>query len=560
MSTITIIQDASGPKGPRAVDVTVTPNTVLGFGPQGDPVAVEVTPAGVGAEPAGAAAAAVAGLVSDAAFGPTEVGTKVAQNARGLLGMDSAGRLLANAGVKLQSSADNGATWADIHTFDSVISGVRQLDNGELLVGVGENPGTHNATLWRSTGYTGGSPTWALVLTSSGATQSLDMGWNFGTSGAIVVVNEYGTDARYVYLSQDYGATWATIYDNGISGVAQRHLHGCTYDKYRGAIWISAGDFNGVEDNDHISVSWNLGVSWTKVTNLQQPTVIVAFPNCVCFGTDNTPNGVLRIVDPSPTSLDIEVAYAIDNSKYTGNVALFSFTSPSPGSPTLISYAGGVGTVGLVLASYDGFSWFKLWTDTVDASQVTKAVGPTAEGRVLIRTSAGGTYGSLVSVAAPTKGMIATLERAGRGSRDFNTTARKPFVTCGNKSTPFQDVGAYAYVTVLTSPIYGKDTTPYGLWRDDPAGVFTIATDGITINKAGLYSIIADCCLNLAAGITGYCVIQFDGVTKVVDKTARIAWKGYISSGVKVSVQAFCTSATTLVGSDVLTITAEFID
>lgn len=62
MSTITIIQDASGPKGPRAVDVTVTPNTVLGFGPQGDPVAVEVTPAGIGAEPAGAASAAVAGL------------------------------------------------------------------------------------------------------------------------------------------------------------------------------------------------------------------------------------------------------------------------------------------------------------------------------------------------------------------------------------------------------------------------------------------------------------------------------------------------------------------
>ena len=75
MNTITLIQDVDGPRGPRAVDVEVAPNTVLGFDAQGAPAAVApttgITPASIGAEtPAGAqakAAAAVAGHNSDPA-------------------------------------------------------------------------------------------------------------------------------------------------------------------------------------------------------------------------------------------------------------------------------------------------------------------------------------------------------------------------------------------------------------------------------------------------------------------------------------------------------------
>jgi hypothetical protein len=65
MSTITLIQDAAGPRGPRAIEVEVVPGGVLGFDSQGVPVSVVATPEGIGADPAGtgtqAAAAAVAG-------------------------------------------------------------------------------------------------------------------------------------------------------------------------------------------------------------------------------------------------------------------------------------------------------------------------------------------------------------------------------------------------------------------------------------------------------------------------------------------------------------------
>lgn len=83
MNTITLIQDVDGPRGPRAVDVEVAPNTVLGFDAQGAPAAVApttgITPASIGAEtPAGAqakAADAVAG--HDASAGAHGVGRMV---------------------------------------------------------------------------------------------------------------------------------------------------------------------------------------------------------------------------------------------------------------------------------------------------------------------------------------------------------------------------------------------------------------------------------------------------------------------------------------------------
>ena len=40
MSTINIITDSAGPKGPRSVDVEVAPNSVLAFDAQGEPVSL----------------------------------------------------------------------------------------------------------------------------------------------------------------------------------------------------------------------------------------------------------------------------------------------------------------------------------------------------------------------------------------------------------------------------------------------------------------------------------------------------------------------------------------
>ena len=482
-------------------------------------------------------------------------GTLVSES-KYLLGMDGRGNLVANSGSDIYVSSDDGVSWSKVAVVDVTPNGFRQLSDGEVLVGCGEDPGaSKKATIWKSSGWTTGTPTFTKVLTSSGASQSFTMTWAWGHSGDVVVTNEYGTDARYVYMSQDCGATWTTIYDNGVSATPQRHLHGCTYDPWRNAIWISGGDWNGTEDNPHISVSWDMGQNWTKVTNTQQPTVIVAFPNCVCFGTDNVPNGVLRIRNPSASNLKIEVAYRLDDVRFTSFVALGWSRNSDDGLALVYFGAGVAGTHAKVLGSFNGFDWFVVFERVVDTSQATVAVGPTKSGNVVIRYDYSSAR-STVRIPVPVNSIEAASDRAAKAA---SVSQRPAFAYFPNVSEPaYQSVTAYTLTPIQMHSIYGKEGAVYSYNRDDPDGMFSVDADGVavTCKRAGLVQVVADACFNSMGGVNGWVSVCLNNVS-VVETSGRVVSAILpVASGDKLSVKAFTTTTVTLVGGRVLQLVA----
>lgn len=476
-----------------------------------------------------------------------------------ILGMDNAGRIVANSGLGLYISADDGVTWTLVYTADVPPNGFRALSDGEVLLGVGENPGaSKKASVWRSSGWSSGAPTFAKVLECSGYSQSFSLSWAWGHSGNIVVTNEYGTDSRYVYLSQDCGATWSTIYDNGVSATPQRHIHGCTYDPWRGAIWIAAGDWNGTEDNPHISVSWNLGVNWTKVTNRLQPTTIVPFPNCVCFGTDNAPNGVLRIRNPSASNLKVEVAYRLDEALTTTYVAL-GWYRKSDSDITLVYFGSGTaGTVATVLGSFNGFDWFRVWAGTADMSQAYRAVGPTPSGNIIIRYDLGSNRSTL-RLPAPVNTIEAAADRAAAAA---SQAVRPPYAYFPNVSSPaYQAVTAYTNTIVQMTSIFGNAGSPFSYNKHDPDAMFLLDSDGlaVTVKRAGIVSISADGCFNSVGGVVGWTSILLNGVSLISGDGRCVSASLTVAAGDKIAVRVFTTTGTTLNGGKVLQLLAHAI-
>lgn len=311
--------------------------------------------------------------------------------------MDSEDRLLRynpSNNRQLQRSSDLGATWETIWTVPllavGAIEGCRQLDSGELLVGASGNGTNILPALWRTTGYDSGTPTWTKVLESATHTLAFTLRWAYSCSGSTIVVAPYDgavppnrSAKQAVYKSTDDGMTWAEIYDHGQDGTGARHIHGLAIDPYRNAIWLSLGDS---ASNRGIKVSWDGGTTWQSVSTTMQPTVIYAFPECIVFGTDQAPNGVWRIDNPSTTSLVVGPAYLIAG----GGTAVTHVAEQwfrRPGGPLLIPYTVPASRVTMVLASYDGYAWFELWRSpaAVNAAAGARyAVGPSSDGRYVI--------------------------------------------------------------------------------------------------------------------------------------------------------------------------------
>ena len=384
---------------------------------------------------------------------------------------------------ELQRSDDLGVTWATIWTSEAplcVIVGCRQLDSGELLLGVTGNT-TINImpALWRTTGYPTGSPTWAKVLEAASNTLSWTLRWAYSCSGQTVVVAPYdgavppGRAAKQaVYKSTDDGVTWAEIYDHGPQdGTGSRHIHGAAIDPYRDAIWISLGDSAG---NQGIKVSWDGGTVWQTVSTTMQPTAIYAFPECVVFGTDQAPNGVWRIDNPSATSLVVAPAYLIDG----GGTALTHTAEQwfrRPGGPLLIPYTVPNSRVTVVLASYDGYGWFELWRSpaAVNASAGARyAVGPSTEGTYIIAGPAN--PGRLRVDVTDRPALISAMARMGRHLS--MGIPRRSLASFGN-STALQTISNEGNYNNIQLDATGGNLIAAG----DPWNLFTLSADGVSV-------------------------------------------------------------------------------
>ncbi|OPZ75150.1 MAG: hypothetical protein BWY80_00274 [Firmicutes bacterium ADurb.Bin456] len=284
----------------------------------------------------------------------------------------------------LKKSADELKTLTAIHTFEVYLTACRDLDNGELLVACG-NQGAP-ASLWLSSK---GQTKWTKVLETSGPGARFMNEWSISVSGRIIVASEYGgkkppDNARKVYLSRDYGKTWTEILDIG-----QRegtHVHGCAYDPYYNRIWVTTGDI----PHQSILYSDDWGRNWQVASKQYQATSIYPLPNCVLFGTDSSPNGILRYSRAGKSNPPaVEVAFRIDNSPRLTYNAKLAFRGSQPDAPVYFPYIVKVTNErlpGLVIATQDGFNFFEIFRDSINyevQKGVLNLLGPTPGGKLI---------------------------------------------------------------------------------------------------------------------------------------------------------------------------------
>lgn len=327
----------------------------------------------------------------------------------------------------LKETRDDGLTWKTIRTFTGeYIEAVLALDNGELLVFV-QITATAMRKVYRSYGYGSGSPSWSVVLNGSNPMVKFASSWGLSVHGNIILANEYGPksgypwnggtqiiaegkNARYTYLSLDYGKTWARIFDlnawlaaKGRSTKGQ-HLHGVAWDPYWNRIWLNFGDNMSGAASNGILYSDNNGSTWKEAhffsgTNGTQSVGIVPMPRCILFAGDVNPSGLLRINRSQGKwrtgHYTVEVAYDAPATMGTmhlgqGNCRIRSLADDAPAFFGFCSDV--VEGRSFLIATYDGYSVTKIWHDAAAlpaGKGIRNVLGPTQRGNLIVASNDG---------------------------------------------------------------------------------------------------------------------------------------------------------------------------
>ncbi len=122
------------------------------------------------------------------------------------------------------------------------------------------------------------------------------------------------------------------------------------------------------------------------------------------FTDEGSPNGFYRIPRTHPNSLVWEVAHVIDNNTSITFLGTSTFQNRQvPGSPLLLAAdTGNIPGPGAVWATYDGYTFKRVWQDGAESYQnygVRAFVGPTR----------GGKYHGYAIRPAGLRGITATL-------------------------------------------------------------------------------------------------------------------------------------------------------
>lgn len=301
-------------------------------------------------------------------------------------------------GLNLYKSNDNGQSYTFIHTFARKINTVREMDNGELLVGIDyaldSTPGEDFIS-------SGNQKTFTKVITHS-VNSRLYGAWNVNVHGSLVILGEYGNQgkAQKVWRSDDYGQTFELIFD--LSEYApvptSAHLHGVLYDKYWDRIWLIYGDgVIDINDNQGGYYSDDHGQTWTKMYVGNQLLNMYAFEDSVLFFTDSAPNGVYRYqrVDKN-TSPTLDLVYRTDTEDVSITHLCTSIFRANDREPLIMGFkpTQGYTLPPFILATYNGLDYFELWRDDTAQTSNTdiNAVYLTSQNKVLAATTSDTRY------------------------------------------------------------------------------------------------------------------------------------------------------------------------
>lgn len=310
-----------------------------------------------------------------------------------------------------RKSEDYGKTWSNpaFYNFgtDRLTAWTKQLDNNELIVmvnNIGTTPWTREIHL--SKGYGTDNMTFSIVKSIQKDDVTFADAWGFDSYQNIVLLNEYGgkvgegaavgENARYTYMSLDYGKTWKTIFDlNAYAETDKVHPHGICYDPYWQRIWYTHGD-----GSDAILYSDDLGDTWSyahHVTTYNSGTQVVgikAMPTCLLFGSDDIPNGILRIdrAEGKHTvdgKYKVQVAYKINNETVNRTHLCHAITQAKhyPNAPVLFGFGSESNPApSIIIATYDGWTFSRLWEDSISQPKgrgIRGVVGVTVKNEVI---------------------------------------------------------------------------------------------------------------------------------------------------------------------------------
>ncbi|RRJ31395.1 beta propeller repeat protein [Halocatena pleomorpha] len=218
--------------------------------------------------------------------------------------VDQDGRLYGRDGPEVVVSDDWWKTTETLYSFegdpklgDERVETVIVPDSGRILVGIG---GHFDET-------TGRLELLNEDLSGSETLYEFDWGRTSNSMGHavhenIVVISCYegsdfknGNHANEVLISTDGGKSFELVLEPEVVDMdaANNHIHDVEYDPYAERVWVAVGDHGNSQiywSNDH-------GSSWKELTErggVTMITQIAAFKDCVAFGTDGAPEGIIR--------------------------------------------------------------------------------------------------------------------------------------------------------------------------------------------------------------------------------------------------------------------------
>jgi hypothetical protein len=200
--------------------------------------------------------------------------------------------------------------------------------------------------------------------------------------------NQY---ANEVILSTDGGTSFERILEVPLKtkNAANLHIHDVEYDPYADRIWVTVGD-NG---NSQLYWSDDRGISWETIAaqgEVTMMTQIAAFKDCVCFGTDGYPEGIIRWEREGPNDApagvdDLVRPYVkIKTDPTDGKMEMYArhrwHIREADGRELCLMPFGfspmDTATDSVVLASVDGAEWYELYRTDTRETLLTNVIGP----------------------------------------------------------------------------------------------------------------------------------------------------------------------------------------
>jgi hypothetical protein len=310
--------------------------------------------------------------------------------------IDQNGRMYGRGGHEVMVSDDWWHTTEVLYSFqghdDGNIKTVIVPDSGHVLVAVGGH-GEVGGRIYRiHDNLTGAEQLYQFEYGRVPASL------NHVAYKDIVLLASYGLSdyqegqyANEVILSTDGGQSFDRILEVPLKtkDAANLHIHDVEYDPYADRIWVTVGD-NG---NSQLYWSDDRGSSWETIATQGEVTMmtqIAAFKDCVCFGTDGVPEGIIRWEregpNDAPTGVDdlVRPYVKIKTDPTDDTMEMYArhrwHIREDDGRELCLMPFGyspmDTGTDSVVLASVDGAKWYELYrTDTRDIL-LTNVIGP----------------------------------------------------------------------------------------------------------------------------------------------------------------------------------------